>query len=487
MKKFIAIPILLGGILVYYACNQGTPAKSNIYNAFCYGSTADSTCPIIPIDVHEHIGAGYDSFLDSVKQPPIDVFSWQAFVALNWPADSAGKASGSSIADKPNAPRVWEYYKDPAEVFGYPVTGLTLRLGEAKSNGQKFLYLDSKAPTLLRTGTTIDATKLQGFKEADGHPLIDHNLNFTLYEIKMNPIETSFVIKNGLTTVEGIYTLGKKNGNNIPLPASDTATKKLGTMEIKASWRILLPAAGDDTTRYYCRKATIYIDSLHTRNKKPLLIKNVTVGLTGMHIISKTQKLNASEIWSTFEHIDNTPDNAQEAQQSGRVWSYYNPACLNCTPNKAPDTLKGDKGQYIWETTMPYAVKYSTDAPAQQFTTGQKRFGTQVVRVYPIYKYTELLNRLWQEKLKKQGSVWANYRLISSQWRSTEIFNGPTAPNFLANTTLETFIQNNASCINCHSGASVVFGKDTIKTSMSFIFPVYAKSVVKTTAAKNKK
>jgi hypothetical protein len=62
-------------------------------------------------------------------------------------------------------------------------------------------------------------------------------------------------------------------------------------IEIKASWRILLPATGDDTSRYYCRKATIFIDSLHTRNHKPLLITNVTVGMVGMHIVRKTAKV----------------------------------------------------------------------------------------------------------------------------------------------------------------------------------------------------
>ncbi|HEY8930590.1 MAG TPA: hypothetical protein VIM55_15415 [Mucilaginibacter sp.] len=474
MKKFfiIAVLVIAGGI---FACNQMNKGGSSsgapgIYNSFCSSSSSNGPCSIIPIDINETFGVGYDSFLDSLHQPPFDVFSWQTFIALNWPADSAGKPIGSSITGSPAAPRVWEHYQDPAEVFGTNTGGLNFKLGEAKKSGQKFLYLDSKSPRLLFTGKSVDAAKLNGFQEADGHPLIDRNLNFALYEIKMNPIESKFVIDSNLTNTEGIYNMGIKHSNAINLPASDSATNNVGSMEVKATWRILIPGEGDDTTRYFCRKATIFIDSLHTRNHQPLLIKNVTVGLVGMHIIRKTKKMNSREVWSTFEHVDNTPDNPQDAQAGKQVWSFYNPLCLNCTPNAAPDTLAGDHGQYIWEVKPPYAIKYATKAPGQQFT---QMFGTQAVRTYPIYKYTEMINKLWQEQLK--GSVWANYRLIGSQWQLSEVFPSPMAPNFLANTTLETFIQPNASCISCHSFATIKYNNTTISTNLSFIFPVYAK------------
>lgn len=486
MKKIFVI-IAIAGCL--YACTQikkggeKLASGSHIYNKFCDSAGVRGPCSVIPIDVNETFGVGYDSFLDSLHQIPFDVFSWQTFIALNWPSDSTGKPIGASITDSPNAPRVWEHYKDPTEVFGSTDAGLTLRLGQNKKTGQKFLYMDSKSPRLLHTGQTLDAAHLNGFQEADGHPLIDRNLNFALYEIKMNPIETKFVIDSGLTTTQGIYNLGIKHSNAINLPLSDSASKNVGSMEIKATWRILLPAQGDDTARFYCRKATIYIDSLHTRNHQPLLIKNVTVGLVGMHIIRDTRKLSTNATWSTFEHIDNTPDDQTAAQQSNRNWSFYNPLCLNCTPNQAPDTLAGDGGQYIWEITPPYAIKYTVKAPGQSLT---QTFGTQAVRKYPIYKYTDMVNQLWQEKL--QGSVWANYRLIGTQWRLSEVFPSPTAPNYLANTTLETFIQKDASCINCHSHAAISYQNTNIRTDLSFIFPVYAQTsstpLVKPTKAK---
>ena len=58
-------------------------------------------------------------------------------------------------------------------------------------------------------------------------------------------------------------------------------------------------------------------------------------------------------------------------------------------------------------------------------------------------------------------SVWANYMLISTMWPTapTQPFGAP-APSFLANTTLETYIQGtvpnvSSSCIECHSNATM--------------------------------
>ena len=60
-----------------------------------------------------------------------------------------------------------------------------------------------------------------------------------------------------------------------------------------------------------------------------------------------------------------------------------------------------------------------------------------------------------------QKSVWANYQLISTMWPTdpTQPIGAP-APTFLANTTLETYIQGtvpnvSSSCIHCHSNATM--------------------------------
>ena len=65
-------------------------------------------------------------------------------------------------------------------------------------------------------------------------------------------------------------------------------------------------------------------------------------------------------------------------------------------------------------------------------------------------------------------SVWANYQLISTMWPTNPGNCGPApgdplgtpAPTFLANTTLETYIQGttpnvSSQCIECHNNATM--------------------------------
>jgi hypothetical protein len=66
------------------------------------------------------------------------------------------------------------------------------------------------------------------------------------------------------------------------------------------------------------------------------------------------------------------------------------------------------------------------------------------------------------------SSVWQNYELISTMWPTNTgqcVANagdplGTPAPNFLANTTLETYIQGmvpnvSSNCIECHNNATM--------------------------------
>ena len=466
MKKVFIVLLLAGAI---YACNQMqssdvSTSPPNIPVSFCDSGNGNALCSYLPFDVNVQQGFGYTSFLDSAIQPHFDVFSWQTFVALNWPAGADGRPVGASIGDHPENQRVWEYYQDPAQVFGNALANtvepLTLHINAARQQGLKFLYMDSKAPNALDT--------VSGFRQADGHPLIDVNLNFVLYEIKMNPTEVTFVTTNNLTTKAGIDSFAKKN-NGFELPESDSASNNPGIIEVKAAWRILDSSKGDDYSRFYTRDAIIFIDGAHVVNNQQLQFK-AKVGLVGMHIIRKTAQFPKKMIWSTFEHIDNVPDDPQEAQMNKKRWSFYNSDCLNCIPNDTPAFQQGDNKVYRWDSTAPWAKRYAVKAPSQN-NVGPF-FGTQAMRLYPIYKFTEQVNDAFRAKLK--GTIWANYRLIGSQWQKGETVH-PDAPAYLANTTLETYIQPTSSCIGCHGGARVIFGKDTVHTDLSFIFPIYAK------------
>lgn len=383
----------------------------------------------VPHEVDIFLNNGYQG-LTPKTQPCFDVFSWQSFVALNWPANSDGSPVKGSFTDDPQAMRVWEYYTDPAVIFETNEQLLPFSGPIKKGSGLKGLRMFAKlSHELLNVPDSI--------KQATGQPLIDKNLNFALYEIRLNPDEVDYILGDSLYTLEG----QQKRTVNFP---AGSATGQVGAMEIKATWKIL--TGSDDTTKFYRRRAVIYVPANQSATGKALYLTE-TVGLVAMHIIHKTTKF-PFWVWTTFEHIDNAPEQAQVGQ-AGNQYSFYNPACTSCSENSPVDEPKGG---YIWQATKPYAKAYAVDG----------KYGTQAVRSNAVYGPTEMVNQTWQKALRAAGSVFANYRLIGSQWSVvSETFPADTiaAPDTLANTTLETYIQNSSCTMTCHRFAQDAAGK----------------------------
>ncbi|HZV70377.1 MAG TPA: hypothetical protein VFG10_12565 [Saprospiraceae bacterium] len=460
-----------------FACNQPKltmPGPSDgtgpFGTVFCAVGTPDSLCPFIPHEVDDSSATipGYRTHLDTIDQPKFDEFSWQSFVALNWPANNSGAPSGYIIGNDTSA-RVWEYYSSADDVFG----GVSDAC-DPGTPGSKFLF----HPLVSSSGGFTTA----GFTENDGNALIDRNLNFALYEIMMSPAEVAYVEANQLNTLSGqqafVDSLKKlKKPLTIDLPSSYYTVIKsktggeVGTIEIKASWRLLLPNEKEIWDRFYNRDATIYIPGANRKSGKDTCF-TARVGLVGMHIITKT-KLFPIMVWSTFEHVDNTPDDlADAAQHPDYPWSFYNPNCLNCLVNTPADTFVGNQNKLIWANKPPFAKAYGQTMVNDAHVD---TFGTQVTRTYPIYGPTQRMNAAWQQKLK--GSVWANYKLVGSQWLSSHnepiygVPNPPPAPELLGNTVIETFMQDTSSCIRCHNGATNTFSfaPDTLRYDFSFL------------------
>ena len=413
--KTLALILLL---LFFMSCNQNNKNSNNdlametpiIYNDLCFAldsirfceDKTDGFCPKLPLDVYflnsknGQFQNGYSSTLSSNIQPSFANFSWQSFIALNWPADTNGKPIGE-LTENPNNMRVWEYYTDASTVFNTAPNDVK----KLNNTIKKVLHLSSKNP---------ESIQVSEFLEADNYPLIDRNLNFVVFEEKMNSIEELFITSNHLTTKEGIYNYNKKVGG-FQLPANTDTT--VGAMEVKASWRIIDKNKGDDARIYFTREATIYVDSDNSVSGKPSTI-DCTIGLVGFHILRKTKKFN-DWVLDTFEHVNNVPDNVQQAQTNQQTkWSFYNPACLNCAPNTPPkhvagDTLKNGSVVYKWNTSSPYGSRYGTTVPGE---ANGKAFGTQVTRVYPVYYCTEQLNNIWQSKLKSLILLFLPQRLF---------------------------------------------------------------------------
>lgn len=92
-------------------------------------------------------------------------------------------------------------------------------------------------------------------------------------------------------------------------------------------------------------------------------------------------------------------------------------------------------------------------------------FLTEFVMMFIInafFESTADLNRRWQEKLA--GTIWANYMLISTQWRGANkspLFEHGEVPRYLVNVTMETFIQDDlkGTCLGCHAEATTKTGR----------------------------
>lgn len=198
--------------------------------------------------------------------------------------------------------------------------------------------------------------------------------------------------------------------------------------------------------------------------------EQVTLGLVGLHITHKT-KTQPNWIWSTFEQVDNLTS------------SFYNPACAQTPPYtaNAPVPCK--------DTCCPPNTQTAAQ-PYQELDANGKPINrpVQVTRVASFDDDSAgELNGIFQKLLA--GSVWANYKLVSTQW----IGEAGTLPKpaYLGNTTMETFNQGplpptdgahaypsadydpfstavSASCMKCHSKA-LLAGNRSVAGDFSFL------------------
>ena len=469
----------------------------------------------------------------------LNYFSWQTFLALNWPAQENGEPNVNlNIGNDPNAPRVWELYKDPVNVFIAPNPQADKQDPKYPFNELSTEFLDSPTEPKACTSSLLSgqleqvrkgqikvlAKSISGDHSSKGidflqalpnAPLIDQNGNYVVYETRINQDEFNYIVANRLYDADAQSKISPiqfpAGGEKKFIEFPDGSTKEIGSigaMEIKAAWRIFPEGTSEDIkNRYYTKKALIYIPQKYAESKQDICNLK-TVGLVGLHIIHKTQG-QPQWVWATFEHIDNTPDPKllKEGKVEGEFafWSKCNTG-INCAPNNEP---KPDLEHFLecntpWKKGNPVDLdclfSWSTQPP---YANKKQYQPTQVVRenlIFPNetaiinnHEWHLLLNKALGNqngtKLKKNShSVWQNYQLIGTQWRSTpsqiqELYEDDSKkyrdfdnifPEALGNTTMETYIQRD-SCIKCHAGAKTA-GNNHQQADFSFLLDL-AKSV----------
>lgn len=392
--------------------------------------------PMIPGDVNvTATTVSIDTF-----QPDFDVYSWNTFIALNWPAGPDGNADpGQKIGQNGDNDTVWEHYRDVSDIFlpggAKPTWNGAVPVPPAcKSLNKGNLDVVTQIGKNLLTPTVLSAMS-QPFNTG---PLIDQKGVYTRFQIVVNKTMFDYIMSNSLYSKAGQKAFTPPV--NFTSGSIDNSGKTLveGAIMVKTAWKVIAPA---DKARFHSEDVLVYTPA--SQNPKyPARCTMKTVGLVGMHIGHKTQSA-PQWLWSTFEHVDNVPTDAEvKGGKLKPMYNYYNPKCKTCRVNQIPPRP--------WNPTRVSA------------------FHSQIVRMdqfnLPIYAQSAAArNSDAQQQLRgvNPKSVWANYQLISTMWPTDpkQPFGAP-APTFLANTTLETYIQGtvpnvSSNCIECHNNATM--------------------------------
>lgn len=393
------------------------------------------------------------------KQPEFDIYSWNMFLALNWPADTSTQGAApcnlrNGVArdcDKPlprgdYGPTVWETFKPDWAVFRGSEDGAIAPAGwncplDPLPGCDSMEEKDAVAARMpVMRMVMKDANTAQEFLQAGSFaPLIDQNGSLVRYELRMNEDAFRFVDSNKLWD-------SNNHTKDVDFqPVGSNEDKTMGPVEIKAAWKIL----PEPSERYHSRNVVIAWPDAGEAGS--FQCKQFAMGLVGLHIAHKTK--NAPQwIWSTFEHVDN---------YSGPNPSFADPDCppAKCPPNKQP---KAPTGRWSGDPRVKYT-------PPTQVSIGNPGNVAKVL--------APEINAQVRAKLASMGSVWQYYELVSTQWPSVP-YMGPDKkpskvlhkpqftnqgagqrPTYLANTTMETYLMDPdpsprykiSSCMHCHS------------------------------------
>lgn len=375
--------------------------------------------------------------LDSL-QHDFDVFSWQSFIALNWPANADGSPNTHvTIGQVPNDPVVWQSYRESRTIF-LPEGATPAPWGQdsplppaCKNINPKTLPLGTMRLTQVgKTPNVLDESG-QPFKTG---PLIDQNGQYARFAILTNESMFDYIVDNKLYSKEGQKAFGK----DADFPSSNPNQKVLGSIMIKTAW--IKMGGKYDPAKFHTAYALVYNNPEEHTGVKPSCVLE-QVGLVGFHIAHKTAT-DPQWVWSTFEHVDNAPTVGQKSTQAS--YNFFDPTCKKCQVNQPPPRP--------WNPATPHTQP------------------TQIERVIPITADAQKLNNAYQKALAAvdPDSVWQYYELVSTQWptqpQSKVDPTGVPAPSFLANTTLESYIQGHvrqtsSSCMACHNNATTTTGQ----------------------------
>ncbi len=116
MRRLLQVGVL--AVLWLGSAVSITAVERGFIEKFCVAPPHGDLCPTLPFDQADFDRNFEYMLIVKGAQDPFDVFSWQAFVALNWPAGVTGEPMDLRIGEAAAAPRVWQAFHPRDAIFG---------------------------------------------------------------------------------------------------------------------------------------------------------------------------------------------------------------------------------------------------------------------------------------------------------------------------------------------------------------------------------
>ena len=345
-------------------------------------------------------------------------FAWQSFLDVIIDPDTGKPAVSDGLTE-------FETWMDDAGVF-VPAGESPVPWGQTPPPPPSCKGANSQELILRQAKRIAGAPGLdsQGIIEAgSGAPLVSQPRNGVAAQWVHFGISFDKTMYEYLTSCE-LYKTGCFNSSaaKVNFPAQ--------SIEIKTAWKIVKDAAS--AANYYTTTALVVPSEPPASGDS---CEQVTVALVGFHLVHKTP-LHPEWIWSTFEHVDNSPDctNPQAPPEGG--WSFNDPSCTDCKVNTYTDPCNKN-GEFD-----PDCKELA--APTQVCRENPWGGGTQQNQ-----QHIQDVNEGVQELLG--DSVWKNYHMTGNLWKDITQNPPPEAGSLLAaNTVAETYLQS-INCLTCHT------------------------------------
>ena len=456
-----ALTILFGGWLISgqaYA-KDGDPVNCLMqppYNCYSIGD----------IDPKVADSSDYDALTEAYA-----MLAWQDFLALNFPAEMSNNVpiptpsttEGLDTNDGEYV-AVWQTYSQARELF-LPDGAVPADFGTPhmmpkvcekafeenrhrhSANGNNIMVLSHFA----KTGpVNNNPNVLDEYIEANRMgPVVDQKGQYLRYGINFNKPIYNYLITNKLYNAAGQEAFDHDDPNRdkvlVEWPqgnyTSTVMESSIGSIMLKSSWMILDDNA-PNASSFFRGGALIYDAPGGAFSDVPPVVEKCEykmVGLVGLHIVHRTNSI-PQWVWATFEHGDNAPwyHDFKSPTLPQKAYSLFDPA-------KCPIESSKPGCAYNQLPSHPWNPQRDDLTPSQ------------IIRIAAPGKSALKVNSEMQDALMKRfgagKTVWENYFLVDVQFSTLGMRNqgktqvnpaypsGFPTPSFLANSTMETYIQ----------------------------------------------